>query len=34
MRLGDPLFGRIEMYVLLGVAGVLAAAYVVRSIVG
>ena len=34
MRWGDPLIGRIDLYVLLGVAVVLAAAYVVRSIVG
>ena len=33
MRRWDPLFGRIEMYVLLGVAVLLAAAYVVRRVV-
>jgi hypothetical protein len=29
----DPLIGRIEMYVLLGVAVLMAAAYVVRRVV-
>ena len=33
MRWGDPLIGRIEMYVLLGVAVLLAGAYVVQSVV-
>jgi hypothetical protein len=33
MRRWDPLIGRVELYVLLGVAVVLAAAYVVRGIV-
>jgi hypothetical protein len=33
MRWGDPLFGRIDMYVLLGVAVLLAAAYVVQRVV-
>ena len=33
MRWGHPLIGRIDMYVLLGVAVLLAAAYVVRSVV-
>ena len=33
MRWGDPLIGRIEMYLLLGVAGLTAAAYVVRRVV-
>jgi hypothetical protein len=34
MRWGDPLIGRIELYVLLGVAALLAVAYVVRAVVG
>jgi hypothetical protein len=33
MRWGDPLIGRVEMYVLLGVTVVLAAEYVIRRIV-
>lgn len=34
MRWGDPLIGRIEPYVLVGVAALLAVAYVVRAAVG
>ncbi len=34
MRWGDPLIGRIEMYVLAGVAALLAVAYVVRVVIG
>jgi hypothetical protein len=30
----DPLFGRLDLYFLLGVIVVLASAYIVRSIVG
>jgi hypothetical protein len=33
MRRWDPLIGRIEMYVLLGVAVLMAAAYVVQRLV-
>jgi hypothetical protein len=33
MRRWDPLIGRIEMYVLLGVAVLMAAAYVVQRVV-
>ena len=32
MRRWDPLIGRIEMYVLLGVAVLMAAAYVVQRV--
>jgi hypothetical protein len=30
MRWGDPLFGRVELYILVGVAALLAVAYVVQ----
>jgi len=33
MRRWDPLIGRMEMYVLLGVVVLLAAAYVVKGVV-
>jgi len=33
MRRWDPLIGRIDLYVLLGVAALLAAAYVVQRVV-
>ncbi len=34
MRWGDPLIGRAELYVLTGVAGLLAVAYVVQRWIG
>ena len=34
MRWGDPLIGRIELYVLVGFAALLAVAYVVRFAIG
>jgi hypothetical protein len=34
MRFGDPLIGRIELYVLLGVVVLSALAYVVRAVFG
>lgn len=34
MRWGDPLIGKIEMYVLAGVVALLAVAYVVRAAIG
>jgi hypothetical protein len=34
MRWGDPLFGRIDLYVLVGVIALLAVAYVVRAALG
>ena len=34
MRWGDPLIGRIELYVLVGAAALLAVAYGVRIAVG
>jgi hypothetical protein len=34
MRWGDPLIGRMELYVLVGVAAVIGVAYLVRSVVG
>jgi hypothetical protein len=34
MRWGDPLFGRMELYCLVGVIAVLVVAYLVRAVVG
>jgi hypothetical protein len=34
MRWGDPLIGRMELYVLVGVAALLGVAYLVRTVVG
>jgi hypothetical protein len=34
MRWGDPLIGRMELYFLVGVAGLLGIAYLVRAVVG
>jgi hypothetical protein len=34
MRWGDPLIGRLELYYLVGVAAVLAVAYIVRAVFG
>lgn len=34
MRWGDPLFGRLELYVVVGVTAVLAVVYLIRAVVG
>jgi hypothetical protein len=34
MRWGDPLIGRMELYFLMGVIALLAAAHVIRAVVG
>jgi hypothetical protein len=34
MRWGDPLVGRMELYFMVGVAALMAVAYLVRAVVG
>jgi hypothetical protein len=34
MRWGDPLIGRLELYYVVGVAALMAVAYLIRAVVG
>jgi hypothetical protein len=34
MRWGDPLFGRLELYFVVGVAALMGVAYLIQAVVG